>query len=58
MLKWYFDQGKENIWLTTDPGTKAEIFYRKNGWTETGQQPNGEIKFEMQAKSRTGNTNQ
>ena len=31
--------------LTTDPGTRAERFYRQNGWEETGRQDNGEIVF-------------
>src|SRR5471030_3007904 len=32
--------------LTTGPGTRAERFYRANGWKETGRQDNGEIIFE------------
>ena len=47
MINWYFDQTSENIWLSTSPGTRAEIFYRKAGWTETGSYGKGEIKFEM-----------
>jgi len=31
--------------LSTDPGTRAERFYRENGWEETGRQDNGEIIF-------------
>ena len=34
--------------LTTGPGTRAERFYRANGWKETGRQDNGEIIFEKQ----------
>ena len=29
------------------PNTRAEIFYRKSGWTEVGIHGKGEIKFEM-----------
>ncbi len=47
MLDWYFDKTKENVWLTTAPNTRAEIFYRKSGWSETALKQNGEIKFEM-----------
>ena len=31
--------------LTTGPGTRAERFYRENGWEETGRQDDGEIIF-------------
>lgn len=47
MINWYFKQTKENIWLGTEPKTKAEKFYRKNGWKEIGRHGKGEIKFEM-----------
>lgn len=47
MLDWYFSQTKERIWLSTSPGTRAELFYRKNGWMEKGMLANGEVKFEM-----------
>ena len=46
MLHWYFKETQSTIWLSTDPGTRAEMFYRKNGWIETGLY-NREIKFEM-----------
>ena len=32
--------------LTTGAGTRAERFYRRNGWTDTGRRENGEIVFE------------
>lgn len=47
MLDWYFAQTKETVWLGTAPGTRAEVFYRKSGWIETGKHGKGEIKFEM-----------
>ena len=47
MLDWYFQQTKETIWLGTDPGTRAEQFYRKQGWRETGIHGRSELKFEM-----------
>ena len=31
--------------LTTGPGTRAERFYRTNGWEETGRQDDGQIIF-------------
>ena len=47
MLNWYFNQGKEKVWLSTAPNTKAEAFYRKHGWREVWRNENGEIRFEM-----------
>ena len=47
MLDWYFSKTTENVWLGTSPDTRAEIFYRKNGWTAIGKRPNGELHFEM-----------
>lgn len=47
MLDWYFDQTTSPVWLGTAPGTRAEIFYTKAGWTKNGTHGKGEIKFEM-----------
>ncbi len=49
MMKWYFSQTNENIWLGTAPHTRAENFYRRAGWKETGTLGKSEIKFEMTA---------
>ena len=47
MISWYFSQTDKTIWLGTAPDTRAEIFYRRAGWKQTGIRTNGEIKFEM-----------
>ena len=47
MLEWYFDQGKDYVWLGTSPNTRAEKFYRNSGWIENGTNGSKEIKFEM-----------
>ncbi|ESU18403.1 GCN5-like N-acetyltransferase [Flavobacterium limnosediminis JC2902] len=47
MLDWYFSTGKESVWLGTAPGTRAEAFYRKSGWTQNGMHGGNEVKFEM-----------
>ena len=49
MLNWYFSQTNETIWFSTAPGTRAEAFYRRAGWQETGMTKSGEVKFEMTA---------
>ncbi len=47
MMDWYFVQTKEKIWLGTEPKSRAEKFYRMQGWKEVGIHGKGEIKFEM-----------
>lgn len=47
MLDWYFTQTNATVWLGTSPGTRAEKFYRKAGWTEAGMHGKEELKFEM-----------
>ena len=47
MLDWYFFQTNKTVWLSTEPGSRAEVFYRKAGWTETGIHGKGEVKFEI-----------
>jgi GNAT superfamily N-acetyltransferase len=49
MLDWYFTQ-KSKVWLGTAPNTRAEEFYRRNGWIENGMHGK-EIKFEMQKEN-------
>ena len=46
MLNWYFLQTKETVWLGTDPGTRAALFYEKQGWKVVGMHGK-EAKFEM-----------
>jgi GNAT superfamily N-acetyltransferase len=47
MLRWYFSQQRDTVWLSTSPNTRAEGFYRRMGWIETGTHGKGELKFEM-----------
>lgn len=51
MLDWYFRQTNTTIWLGTSPGTRAETFYRKSGWTEAGLHGSNETRFEMTAEN-------
>lgn len=47
MLDWYFSKGKQEVWLGTSPGTRAESFYLKKGWKAAGKHGEDEIKFTM-----------
>lgn len=47
MLNWYFEQTQQTVWLGTAFATRAENFYRMQGWKEAGTHGPKEIKFEM-----------
>lgn len=47
LLDWYFNQTNDNIWLGTAFNTRAETFYKMQGWKEVGLHGKLERKFEM-----------
>ena len=47
MMDWLFGAGVSQVWLSTDPNTRAESFYRRAGWSADGTRENGEIRFIM-----------
>ncbi len=47
MMDWYFSQTKETVWLSTEANSRAETFYKMNGWREVGIYGKDEVKFEM-----------
>jgi GNAT superfamily N-acetyltransferase len=53
MVAWLFAQGLEKLWLTTEPGTRAEQFYERAGWTRAGTTTTGELRFELGAPPAT-----
>lgn len=48
MVSWLWSQGLGSLWLTTQPGTRAERFYEAAGWKRVGPTERGEIRFELQ----------
>lgn len=50
MLDWYFSQTQHTVWLSTGIATRAETFYRMQGWQEAGPYGTKETKFEMTAE--------
>lgn len=46
LVAWLAGEGPERLWLTTEPGTRAERFYRAAGWTAAGTTSGGELVFE------------
>ncbi|HEV7349760.1 GNAT family N-acetyltransferase [Telluribacter sp.] len=47
MLTWSFEQDIEELTLSTQPGSRAEVFYSKAGWTRKDRLLNGEVQFVM-----------
>jgi ribosomal protein S18 acetylase RimI-like enzyme len=47
MVRRLFDLGLERLWLTTEPGTRAQRFYEAAGWRLTGTTAQGELKYEL-----------
>ena len=47
-VAWLCGEGYASIWLTTEPGSRAEGFYEHSGWTRGGITDKGEIRFELQ----------
>ena len=45
-LQWLWDNGAELVWLTAGQGTRAARFYERQGWTLSGVQPDGQLRFE------------
>ena len=46
-VDWLWSRGAARIWLSTDPATRAERFYRDRGWRETAVLPSGEVRLEL-----------
>ena len=56
MMDWFFSNPVSTVWLSTDPSTRAEGFYRKAGWIASGEEANGEIRFEMTRDRRVASS--
>lgn len=48
---WLCREGCLSIWLTTEPGSRAEGFYEHSGWTRAGMTDKGEVRFELECQS-------
>ncbi len=51
MVAWLWSRGLPRLWLTTDPDTRAERFYRAAGWRYAGCAEHGEVRFELDRPS-------
>lgn len=49
MIEWLWSQGVDRLWLTTEPGTRAQRFYELAGWQHVGSTDLGELRYERSA---------
>lgn len=47
VVEWLWSQGLQQLWLTTEPGTRAQHFYEAAGWRRAGMTGQGELRFEL-----------
>jgi GNAT superfamily N-acetyltransferase len=47
MVNWLWQEGHDQLWLTTDPGTRAQHFYESAGWKTVGAGAHGEVRLEL-----------
>lgn len=52
-VSWLWSKGLERLWLTTEPGTRAQKFYEAAGWRLAGQTERGEARYELSAAKPT-----
>ena len=52
MLDWFRSRGVDRLWLTTEPGTRAQRFYERAGWRCSGPTAHGELRYEIHCIDR------
>ena len=52
MVGWLWSAGLRSLWLTTEPGTRAQRFYEAAGWQLMGTTAGGEVRYELQRLPR------
>jgi len=50
MVTWLWSRGLTRLFLSTQPGTRAQGFYERAGWRSCGLLPSGEMGFEREAQ--------
>lgn len=48
MTTWCFARDIPKLWLSVKPDTRAEKFFLRAGWSQTGVELNGNIRFELE----------
>lgn len=53
MVSWLWQQGCDRLWLSTNPGTRAQRFYEAAGWQYVGPAAHGEVRLELNKPVQT-----
>jgi GNAT superfamily N-acetyltransferase len=56
MVSWLFAQGLGRLWLSTEPGTRAQRFYLRRGWTPDPPHRPGEVRLSLVRRPASGAT--
>jgi GNAT superfamily N-acetyltransferase len=51
VVEWLRSRTSDPLWLTTQPGTRAERFYARAGWIRRGSAANGNLRLELPASA-------
>jgi len=46
-VTWLFEIGFDEVWLGTQPGTRADGFYAAQGWTQEGMKDDVEVWYRL-----------
>ena len=52
MVAWLWEQGHDQLWLSTDSSTRAERFYQHAGWHQAGASGDREVRLELRRSGR------
>jgi GNAT superfamily N-acetyltransferase len=48
MVAWLRSRGLARLWLTTEPGTRAQRFYEAAGWQADGRTGEGQLRYTLE----------
>jgi GNAT superfamily N-acetyltransferase len=57
MVAWLWSHGLDHLWLTTEPGTRAQRFYEAAGWQLVGPTAGGEVRYELHRETPGADSN-
>ncbi|HWO36094.1 MAG TPA: GNAT family N-acetyltransferase [Candidatus Acidoferrum sp.] len=56
VVEWLWSRGLDRIWLNTQPGTQAQLFYERLGWLCRGTAESGQLRLELLKSNPTSSS--